>query len=117
MFAVLLNISKPVLDRISRNFIENENPDYSLSEVVEAWLEEINASDHESSTETRKSSESEPSRYWLQVYHVVKSMGHEKFARDLDAKHSKPFKYRICSIRHCSRLVTVLELLPHLRTC
>ena len=90
MFAVLLNISKIIMERISKSFIANGNVHYSLSEVIEAWLEEINAANPELSTEISRPSEREPSRYWLQIYHVVKRMGHVTFARDLDAKHGKP---------------------------
>ena len=89
MVAVLLNIPKPTMDKISKSFIANGNVHHSLSEVVEAWLEELNAANPESSTKTGSLNEREPSRYWLQVYHVVKRMGHVKFTRDLDAKYSK----------------------------
>ena len=92
MFAVLLNIPKPLMDRISKSFIANVNVHHSLSEVVEAWLEKINVANPESSTEISRLDEQEPSRYWLQVYHVVKRMGHVNFARELDTKHSKPLQ-------------------------
>ena len=97
MLAVLLNISKPIVDKISKGFIENGNSHYSLSEVVEAWLEEINAACHKTASHELTSTEStreagkigEPSRYWLQIYHVIKRMGYVTFARKLDAKHGK----------------------------
>ena len=89
MFAVLLNISKPILDKISKGFMANMNVHHSLSEVVEAWVEKINVVSPESSTETSGLNEREPSRYWLQVYHVVKRMGHVAFARELDEIHGK----------------------------
>ena len=92
MLAVLLNISKPVLDRITKSFIANKNHQYSLSEVIEAWLEEINAAIEESeSVECTKEAVKigEPSRYWLQLYHVIKRMGYPKLARQLAANHSK----------------------------
>ena len=100
MFAVLLNISKPILDKISKSFIANGNIHHSLSEVLEAWLEEINAANpevtHKSRTNATSSSDvvriGESSRYWLQIYHVVKRMGHVTFARQLDARHSKPLQ-------------------------
>jgi len=95
MFAVLLNISKPIIDRISKSFIANENIHHSLSEVVEAWLEEINIVSPESITETSRLNEQEPSRYWLQVYHVVKRMGYVTFARELDTKHGKLTTYLV----------------------
>ena len=90
MFAVLLNISKTVMERISRSFIANGNVHYSLSEVAEAWLEELNATIPKSSTEASRPSRKEPSCYWLQIYHVVKRMGHVTFATHLDTKRSKP---------------------------
>ena len=85
MFAVLLNISKPAMVKISKSFNVHRNVYHSLSEVVEAWLEEVTYA-------SSRPSEGEPSRYWLQVYHVVKRMGHGTFARSLDAKHSKPLQ-------------------------
>ena len=97
MFAVLLKISKPILDKISKSFIANGNVYHSLNEVVEAWLEEINAANPEVTHKSATSSSDvvkigEPSRYWLQIYHVVKRMGHVTFARHLDTKHSKPLQ-------------------------
>ena len=92
MFAVLLNIPKPIIDKISKSFLANGNVHHSLSEVVEAWLEEISAAIPESSIKTSSLNKGEPSRYWLQVYLVVKRMGHVKFARDLGAKYSKPLQ-------------------------
>ena len=93
MLAVLLNIPKPVMDRISKSFIANGNVQHSLSEVVEAWLEEINAVCEESEsvecTKEAVKNEEKVSRYWLQLYHVIKRMGYVKFARYLHAKHSK----------------------------
>ena len=95
MLAVLLDIDKPIIDRISKGFTANENIDYSLSEVVEAWLEGLNATDQQlvlkdpSSSISPEASKMEPSRYWLQIYRVVKRMGCMTFARDLDAKYSK----------------------------
>ena len=46
MFAVLLNISKPIVDRISRSFNVHGSFHCCLSEVVEAWLEEMNVASH-----------------------------------------------------------------------
>ena len=92
MFAVLLNIPKPIIDKISKSFLANGNVHHSLSEVVEAWLEEISAAIPESSIKTSSLNKGKPSRYWLQVYLVVKRMGHVKFARDLGAKYSKPLQ-------------------------
>ena len=94
MLAVLLNIPKPILDKISKSFIANGNALHSLSEVLEAWLEEINASNSEVTHKSRTKASNvvttgEPSRYWLEIYHVVKRMGHVTFARHLDKKHSK----------------------------
>lgn len=97
MFAVLLNISKPVLDKISKSFTANGNDLHSLSEVVEAWLEEINAANpdlrHQYRTKATSSRDvdkiGEPSRYWLQIYHVVKRMGRVTLARQLDTKYRK----------------------------
>ena len=89
MFAVLLNITKSIMDRISKSFIANGNIQHSLSEVVGVWLEEINTASPGSGADTNRLNERKPSRYWLQVYHVVKRMGHVTFARDLDANHSK----------------------------
>ena len=97
MLAVLLNISKPIVDKISKGFIENGNSRYSLSEVVEAWLDKINVASHEMSSPELTSTEypkeavkiGEPSHYWLQIYHVIKRMGYVTFARNLDEKHGK----------------------------
>ena len=89
MLAVLLNVSKPILDKISKGFIANGNINYSLSEIVEAWLEEKNATNPELSTEISRPSEREPSNYWLQVCNVLKRMGHVTFAQQLGVKHSK----------------------------
>ena len=88
MVAVLLDISKPTMDRISKGFIANGNINYSLSEVVEAWLEEKNATDPELSAEISRPGERGPSSYWIQVCNVLKRMGHVTFAAQLGVKHS-----------------------------
>ena len=96
MLAVLLKISKPILNRVCQTFIATGNVDHSLSEVLEAWLEEINVAGHGlASTERPRESikVGEPYPYWLQIYHVIKRMGYVTFARDLDAKHSKLTTY------------------------
>ena len=89
MFAVLLNITKPILDKISKGFIANGNINYTLSEIVEAWLEEKNATNPELSIKNSRPSERERSHYWLQVCNVLERMGHVTFARQLGVKHSK----------------------------
>ena len=94
MFAVLLNISKPIVDRISRSFNVHGSFNCCLSEVVEAWLEEMNVASHKMAchilTDVEHHKEAgDHSHYWLQIYHVIKRMGYMTFAEDLNAKHSK----------------------------
>ena len=124
MLAVLLNITKPIIDRISKGFTANENVNYSLSEVVETWLEGINATDHQlaltssldpSSSISNEEFKMEASRYWLQIYHVVKRMGYMTFARDLDTKYSKYFT--IITLAPPVLSICVVCLLPFYSRC
>ena len=124
MLAVLLNITKPIIDRISKGFTANENVNYSLSEVVETWLEGINATDHQlaltssldpSSSISNEAFKMEASRYWLQIYHVVKRMGYMTFARDLDTKYSKYFT--IITLAPPVLSICVVCLLPFYSRC
>lgn len=124
MLAVLLNIPKLIIDRISKGFTANANVNYSLSEVVETWLEGINATDHQlpltssldpSSSISNEAFKMEASRYWLQIYHVVKRMGYMTFARELDTKYSKYFT--IITLAPLMLSICVVCLLPFYTGC
>lgn len=76
MFGILLEVAKPILDRISRGFAAHGNANYSLQEVIGSWLEE-----------TRSPTETEPTctkpRNWVTLRAIVHKMGYEQLAQDL----------------------------------
>ena len=82
------------MDRISRSFTVHGSFHCCLSEVVEAWLEEMNAATHKMTGHVLTNVEchretSQHLHYWIQIYYVIERMGYMTLAQDLNVKHSK----------------------------
>lgn len=76
MFGILLEVARPILDRISRGFAAHGIANYSLQEVIGSWLEEThNPTDTELTYAKPRS--------WVTVRAIVHKMGYEQLAQDL----------------------------------